>query len=514
MSAVIQVDGASAALRGVKFPAALLKECLSFLHPGRFFNRAFKEGRWDGSVCLADGAGFPAGFTARVRRHLARQGIQCGVVARGTSPVDPERLTPDFLHGIRLRDYQLGAIREMLRRPRGILKEPTGSGKTAIVAAAARLFWEEKGWRSLIVVPKKGLASQTKKALDRFYNGEVRVGIVGDGHRRGGAVVVSTAQTLVHFASRKVKRRGHRKRVNVEGEEWLVELLEQTDVLFLDECHRSSSTQWQTIAENCFACRRYGLSGTPLRDEEWGDLKLEAACGRMIHETKSRDLIDRKLVARPKIAMVMSSNSSEILTRAHGRFPPYRESYREAIVDSDTHNSAVVMSILWLLKRKRRVLVLCRLKDHFATLAEMLQDAGVEVACLWGDTPTEERDEAKQEFAAGSISCILATTIFDEGEDVGGIDAIVLAEGVAVNTSALQRIGRGMRKDSADVWVVDFVPMGSPVLHDHAIQRCKTYEAEGYEVEVVENWPQGFHESPPKDLLPFCRWSHPSLQPG
>ena len=855
MAALIQIDGATARLTGTPAPAAFLRECLSWLHPGRFFNQGFKQGRWDGRVCLADGNQFPAGFAQRVRKHLVMQGVACRIVSRGSAPVSDSFLTPAFLHGIKLRDYQLDAIRTMLRRPRGALKEPTGchaagqgillmngqivrvedvrvgdrlaghgsarvvqklirgrgrlvrivptrgapwvvnedhiltlvrtrdgssragalvdvsvrdwmswsrtrkhvhkllhapvqsfalesrdrpidayvlgvllgdgtlsgtvrvttphceilatlrgearsrgltlavvpgrgcfearfsagrffaarggnsllddlrhlglwrtkagtkfipdtykcgpravrlailaglldtdghlscgvfdyisksprlaadvafvarslglfvssvvktvprygrftrltisghvsmvpnvvpkkrakrrqqkknplrtgfrveaagsgkffgfeldgdgryllddftlthnSGKTAMVAAAARLFWEEKGWRSLIVVPRKGLAGQTRAALQRFYDDGIRVGIVGDGHRQAGPIVVGTAQTLAHFAPRTVRKRG-RKPQRLAGDPWLADLLNQTDVLFLDECHRSKSDQWQSIASACPAVRRYGLSGTPLQEIEFNDIKLEGQTGPLIHETQATALIDRRLAARPKIVMVMSDRAStrveKVLTLRHGRDvmrdPDYRAAYNQAIVESDAHNNAVLASVKWLRKRKRRVLVLCRLKAHFVKLAEGLADLGIEAACLWGSTHTEDRDEAKRAFADGEIECILATTIFDEGEDVGGIDAIVLAEGVSTNTSALQRIGRGMRPDSDDVWVVDIVPTGSDVLMEHAARRAEVYEREGYEVVVLEKWPSRLQPAqPPKDLLPFETWA-------
>lgn len=520
MSALIQIDGATARLSGVPAPAGLLRECLSWLHPGRFFNQGFRQGRWDGRVCLADGNQFPAGFAVRVRRHLAMQGIKCRVVARGSKPVSDAFLTPDFLEGITLRDYQLEAIRVMLARPRGALKEPTGSGKTAMIAAVARLFWEEEGWRTLIVVPRKGLAGQTRAALRRFYRDEVRVGIAGDGHRKPGAVVVATAQTLAHFEARVVKRKGKRPE-KIPADPWLVDLIAKTHVLILDECHRSKSDQWQRIAQACPAARRYGLSGTPLQEVEFNDIKLEGQTGPLVHETLATALIERKLSARPKIVVVAADRASERIQKEvrvdrHGRTsmrdPEYRAVYNQAIVESDRHNDAVLACIKWLHDRKRRILVLCRLKAHFVRLAEGLQDIGVEAACLWGNTHTEERDEAKRAFADGEFRCILATTIFDEGEDVGGIDAIVLAEGVSTNTSALQRIGRGMRPDSDDVWVVDFAPLGSAVLTEHAAKRATIYEREGYEVEVLEDWPSRVRpDNPPKTLLPFESWPSAGL---
>lgn len=516
MSATIRIEGAFAQLTGITVPASHLADCLSFLHPGRHFNRAFKEGRWDGRVRFANGNRFPSGFATRVQRHLRMVGHDCEIEDPNAAPIDDTRLTNDYLHGIKLYDHQMAAIKAMLAAPRGVLKEPTGSGKTAMLAAAARMFWEERGWPSLVVVPRKGLAQQTRDAFARFYNDEIRVGIASEGRRIPGVVVIATAQTLAHFEDRTVKRRvGRQSRVErIEGDEWLQQLLDVTRVLFFDECHRTSSESWQRISQSCQAVRRYGASGTPLT-EELSDVKLEGATGPMIHESKATALIDVGLAARPKIVMVAADGASEKLTKVvtkdrFGRVsmkqPAYRDAYRLAITESDAHNHAVVLAVKWLVERKRRVLVLCRLKDHFVNLATRLVTEGIEMAALWGDTDTESRVEAKEMFARKEIECILATTIFDEGEDVKGIDAIVLAEGVTANTSALQRIGRGMRRDSDDVWVIDFAPLGSDVLIEHAAKRADIYEQEGYEVRVLESWPTNQPSNPPADLLPFASW--------
>lgn len=515
MAATIRVDGASATLSGVLEPSDKLKGWLSFLHPGRFFSRAYKEKRWDGRVTLCEGREFPAGFARRVRDHLRDQGIRCDIKSVGGGSIDPDLLTRDYLHGVKLWDHQMGAIRAMLSNARGVLKEPTGSGKTAMMAAAARLFWEEKGWPSLIVVPKKGLAAQTRNAFEDFYDGDIDVGIAGDGLREDGPVVVATAQTLINFKDHTVKGRGR-----VRGDRWLRDLLRQTRVMFLDECHRAKSPSWYEISMFCRAFRRYGLSGTPILDEELDDLKLEGATGPIIHETSSAPLIDAGLAAHPKIAMVMSDNASgpelprvpkvtKLGKKMTKKLVPmeYRDAYRAGVVDSDHHNRTVIAATRWMLRRKRKVLVLCRLKDHFIRLHEMLEDENIEHAALWGDTVTDEREEAKQAFKDGEIECILATTIFDEGEDVGGVGGIVLAEGVKALTSNLQRIGRGMRGDTDDVWVVDIVPTCHRTLTNHALQRCEDYEDAGYDVVVVEDWPRRkMLRNLPADLLPFEHW--------
>lgn len=516
--ATITIDGATATLTGLSVPVAHLRECLTFLHPGRFYNQAFRQKRWDGTVKLFDGPTFGSGFAIRVARHLREKGIAAKVRARGGGELDlPDHFGPDYLPGVKLWEHQLGAIRAAMEHSRGVLEEPTGSGKTAIMAAIARLCYELKGWRTLVLVPKRGLAKQTRDAFQKFIP-DVEIGLIGDGHREDGQIIIATAQTMIGALPKGSGRN------RVDGDEWLSTRLLLTDVLLLDECHHGSSTQWQEIANNCPAMRRYGLSGTPLSGTEFNDIKLEAATGQIIHKTRATELIDAGLVAHPKIAMVMAEEASQPtvqkiakLEKVRGgrarvsmRDPDYQRLYSECVATSKRHNSAVLLAVQWLLKNDRRVLVLCRLREHFDTLAEMLTAAKVRAAFLNGDTPVDEREEAKQQFANREIDCLLATTIFDEGEDVGGIDALVMAEGVTANTSILQRVGRGMRKDSDDVWVVDFVPLGSALLTEHARKRCAVYEGAGFEVEIVEKWPADGKLT--EDLLPFRCWESAASQ--
>lgn len=512
MVATIRIDGATAVLSGTSGPpAAHLSQCLQFLHPARFFNKAFQQKRWDGYVKFFDGARFGAGFTSRVKKHLEQQGLEVRVTAKGGGAVEADDFDASYLHGITMWDHQVAAVLTMFRHGRGVLREPTGSGKTAMMAAAARYVWERKGWRSLVIVPKKGLAVQTRMAFEQFYNGEVSVGIAGDGQREEGPITIATAQTLINYKDHHVKMKGKPRR-KIKGDPWLRELIESTDVLFLDECHRASSTTWQDIADVCPAKRRYGLSGTPITDDVLEDVKLEQQCGPIIHETEAVDLIEDGLTAEPKIVMVMSDNASgPVLPKTFDRHAraislDYRSAYKAGIAENDHHNRTIIAAARWMMARKRKVLILCRLKAHFVRLAELLSDYRVDFAALWGATKTAEREAAKTAFREGEINCILATTIFDEGEDLGGVGGVVLGEGVKAITTNLQRIGRGMRNDTEDVWVVDIVPTCHKTLQEHAAQRAEDYEEAGYTVAILEEWPRGRLRDLPNNLLPFETW--------
>jgi len=517
MRAVISVKGAWAELYGP--PGETLDGVLRVLDPRCEQSLAYREKRWDGYVRLYEGNRFPAGFVSRVTEYL--QSTNHDVVISSpqeTKQIDTSRMGPKYLGGVgpnrkhALWEHQLRAIMAMLENSRGIVKSPTGSGKTEVVAAVARYLWEERGWRSVIVVPRKGLAAQTVQRLQLYYGNDLTVGQCGDGKRIIGDVTVATAQTLIHFQP--TLRNG--KVCNADPE--LRDLVHSAEVLFLDEAHHASAESWYTIAMESRAIRKFGLSGTPLKDDVIADMRLIGATGEIICHIESTDLIAKGLNAQPKIVVVYSPKVSgpelPVVNKVRivqGEHVPYRQylpwdkAYIRGIVKNPHHNAAVVRAVEWLVDRGRRTLVLCRRKAHWLDLKARIEETGIPCAALWGPTSMYDREDAKREIKNGSVKVILATTIFDEGEDVPAVEGLVLAEGVKVSVNALQRVGRGMRrkKGSNDVWVVDFCPTCHPRLSEHALQRVLAYEGEGYPVMVWEHWPD---PDSGEDLLPFSSW--------
>lgn len=514
--AVIVIEGSTALLTGAVTKP--LQDLLRPLDPDRRYNLAFREKRWDGRVDLFEGRRFPAGLVNRVQGWFIDRRRPCAI--KGSPDhywrVDMSAFKPDILPGITLYDHQMRACMAALQQQRGVIKSPTGSGKSEMTAALAKFFYEQRGWTSLVMVPKKGLAKQTVARFRGYFKDNISVGQCGDGQKTIGAVTVATVQTLVGYQNRSVKGR-----VKL-ADPALAKLIRTVDVLFLDETHHASAYTWFDIAMAAKqARRRYGLSGTPLKADELADLRMEGATGPIICEIPATQLIDNGLAARPKIVMVMAENASEPElppvpafkpeNRAKGKMRPmpYPDAYKAGIIESVKHNTAVVRATAWMTDQRRRTVIICRRLDHFAVLQKMLDERGIRYGAAYGGTETQERDRLKALLKSKQIDVILATTIFDEGEDVPSIEAIILAEGVKVSTNALQRVGRGMRrkKGENDVWIVDFVPLCHPTLTKHAQLRCEAYEAEGYEVQIVETWPHpDVTEYDEASLLPFKAW--------
>lgn len=520
----IRVRGAEAELHGID-PGRVLPECLRFKDPEAKFSESYKRGDWDGLVDLFSGRTFPAGLSQRVIDYLVGRGESVDLVElRNKEAIDFSRMTTTYIvdptkEGFALRPHQMDGILAMLHNVRGVVQAPTGAGKTEMMAAVARYLWEELSWRTLVVAPKRGIAIQTARRFELYYQGDVPVGLLAEGRREAGPVTVATAQTLLAFKPR-LRRGGRGQRAHTQAADPFVrEVVKDYEVLMFDECHRTSSDSWYEIAMESGAHRRFGLSATPIIGEDLRDAKLIAATGPVLFEAKSVDLIKAGFAAKPKIVMVMSPNASgpNLPTKLHviekhghvfqkRKTLPYAEAYMQGIVRNEHHNRAVVLATQWLVEHKRQTIVLCRRKEHFLTLGEMLDDAGISFLAVWGTTETSDRDHAKSAFAQRAVQVVLATTIWDEGEDIRSVEGIVLAEGVKVSTNSRQRVGRGMRPDSDEVWVVDFVPTSHPRLMQHAYQRALSYEQEGYEVRVLDRWPGSGELDFGDELFPFLTW--------
>ena len=522
--AAIYVRGAWAELHNA--PDDTLDSCLSFKHPNPWYSQAYREKRWDGMVRLFERSTnrFPAGLVERVVAHLHDLDRECFVSGfDDKTPRDLSSLTRDWLPGIELWDHQWDAVNAMLVHKRGVVKSPTGSGKTEDIFTAASFLWEQHQWRSLILVPKKGLLRQTYERACVYFDDWISVGMAGDGERIEGNIVVATGQTMQKWKAQRTKKRGM-----TPADPWLRELVKSYEVLFLDECHRASSDMWYDIAMHSGAQRRYGFSGTPIKDSQIDDMRLIGATGPILFDVEATGLIEQGLAAKPKILMVMSDEvSGDDITedvenaaneqrelnvakqrkkkRAKKAPEPnkYRIAYRLGVMCNDKHNAAVVRAAQWMVQKKRKTLLLCRYKEHFDILAELLDESNIEFIGVWGASDNSDRAHAKDALSDGRVNLVLATGIWDEGEDIPGVDGIVLAEGVAANTNSRQRIGRGMRKDTEDVWVIDFVPTCHATLREHAAKRAEAWEGEGYEVLVWADWPKSARA--PLNL-PFDRW--------
>ena len=413
-----------------------------------------------------ESASFPTGLLPIVMKGYAEQ--------EGGGPLEVAdlRQRPGARQGADLgwlRGYQRDAVEACIAKGRGIVKCPTGSGKTEIAVGLVR----EVDCRWLFLVHRTILLDQT---LDRWRSrtGEP-AGIVHrgewqlpDGSPGSARFVVGTFQT-VFAAMRGEKQSPARLRA--------LALLAWADGIIVDECHVLPAWSFWKVANNAKrAYYRIGMSGTPLDRTDQRSFLAVAQLGPVIYTVPAEKLMEAGVLARPTIRMVP-------LFQRHAS-NEWAEVYRHLVVESDVRNALVAEMGRHCAKP---ALLFVREIEHGHTLTRMLQNRGVRAEFVWGDAANDERHAAIARLVSGETEVLVCSVILQEGVDIPTLRSVVLGAGGKSAIAALQQIGRGMRpaagKATFEVW--DVGDRGNKWMQRHTQARYRTYKAEGYTVEIL-----------------------------
>ena len=465
MVATITILGADAQISG-DFSLSTVIDATSYYQLGFEFTPRYKMGAWDGRIRLFKrmNSTFPSGLVTDVAEALRTDGFRVHIDdKRRCPPISP--IPKDIkLHGVSFEypyDYQLDCMQKMVNAQRGVVALATNAGKTecaCLVTACLRL-------PTLFLVPGKELLYQTQKRFaTRFGIGLDEVGIIGDGIWKPNqwitvAIIASLYEAL---------KAGKPKATN---------LLDSTELLFADECHRVGSESWYEVIRACNAFFRFGMSGTPLKRSDGADLKLIAATGPIIYEVRNKFLIERGISSKAEIRLV-AIRQPEIPKKT-----PYRDVYRIGITENLQRNRALCLIVDQLVKEGHKVVVMVREIEHGNQIDKRLWSFKTQSFLthqfINGQEPTNVRQKALRDFEKGDLQVLIATSILDEGIDLPCIDAIVLAGGGKSSIKTLQRIGRGLRKGkSGKLIVVDTIDFQHHYLLEHSNQRLLDYRGE------------------------------------
>jgi superfamily II DNA or RNA helicase len=430
-------------------------------HPtGYQFSPKFQEGTWDGLIYLAyklkyGGFSFPSGLINSVVSFLVAEDFKVHTEYNYELP-KPNKIRQPKVST--LRDYQLEAVQACLRQRRGILKLPTGSGKTKIAAALIRTLKRY----TIFLTHKKDLLYQTRDVF-RKEIGDF-VGIVGDGKRELDApIAITSVQTLAR------------------NPDLLKSWAKQRKVLFADEVHHAVAKTWYKSMQRIPAYYRIGLTATPITGE--GKILLEASTGPIIYTAPAQQLIDDGWLSQPIIKMIT------VKTPVLPERWDYDKSYYRGITISKTRNTKILRVCQFLIKHKnyKPIVVQVRYLDHLKRLQTKFERHGLNFEVLQGSDTADRRNRVFGEINDGKLDVLLVSGIFDEGIDLPNIRTLIIGAGGSSDVRTIQLMGRGMRrtKDKDEVLIVDFFDYTHEYLERHSKRRRRTYKREGYEVETM-----------------------------
>lgn len=421
----------------------------SFYQKNYQYTSKYKNGLWNGTVCFA-----------KPIKNQKKVIIPTGLFKHAQRIIDfinpPEY--PSFpkkerfeLKNFTLRDYQKEAVDKAIEAKRGIIKLPTGVGKTVVAFEIARLT----SVPTVFIVNRRDLLFQTYMRAKDF--GFKNVGIIGSGEFvPTGDFDIATIQSLFKLAG------------------YDDDFFNQYQLLIFDECHHinySANITKKTLVRFKNAWWRFGFSATPFRyDCQYADdISLVAYLDFPIVDVShlegyTADITVIPIFLRHPNAFLLSGipyhTALKNLTKMEERWDIFKN----------------------ILERHKedKVLLIAPTVQHCIDLANYL---GIDY--VHGSLPKEERKRIYKKFSETPNMKLVATTVYDEGVDFPDLNVIVFTEPFSSYLKLIQRIGRGRRihKNKDRLLVYD---VGDEIFVKQFKRRMRTYSREGFEIEKMK----------------------------
>ena len=404
------------------------------------------------SIVMPSGM-FYTGFVPKIEQYLQGKGLQVSVLQQNwpyltRSPQIPLVLRPD----------QEKLVSNAVSSRRGIIKSPTGAGKTVIASALITSF---KDIKTIFLCHRVSLVHQTVKEFERFG---MNVGyLTGTNQKLTGDVIVSTIQTFHKMGQ---------------------ELFDTFDMVIVDEVHRfakGSTTKkeggyyFKTLTK-LIAPLRYGLTATLPTNEET-KLLVEGLIGPLIDEFSLKEGIDQGILAMPKIKIIKIPIDYKVKELRR-----YADVYDQGIVNNRSRNRMIIKTAKDLATEGKTSLILITKIEHGENLVTTANLLNHKVCFIQGKDDGEIREQVRESLNNKDIKTVIATNIWGEGTNIPSLNCLIIAGGGKSEIALLQSIGRGLRatdeKDS--VLIVDFLDISHHYLISHFGERLIVFADNGW----------------------------------
>lgn len=426
--------------------------CSAFkvLDPNRYFEPAFKNGRWDGTYRFVSSDGrFRLGLLRSVCNWLRKQGykpdLKLAQKFKLCSGYKPELLDMDKF----LRKEQLASIDKMNRSLMGVIALPTSAGKTEIMLDYARCHPK---LRILYVCTRKLLMQQTAQRASKYLGEDVnRLGGCVHDYDKANRFTVAVDKTFDNLLQRKV--------IPVDA----------FDVVLVDECHHAVAATLRRIIDKLAWKRLFGFTGS-YPTEERNLIKhwmVKQIIGSPLVYVSDKEYSEKHSEHIPEIKIYRVMNQVQ-LGMVSGR-----EIY-DALKASKDRNELIA---LLAKKLGYNTLIVVNHTQHGDALLKYCKAAGV-TSCDFIASDRGSQAQAIRALDSGDLQLLIATPIIDEGISVNNIRNIIYAAGWKSEIQLLQRIGRGKRKKDTgknQLVMVDFADLGNRVCARNSRQRFNVY---------------------------------------
>ena len=262
--------------------------------------------------------------------------------------------------------------------------------------------------------------------------------------------------------------------------------------ILVHNCKHAPAESWRRIIESCKGLR-FGFDATP-----WGDDSDRNAILRNLFRNTQYEIKREELAGVLAHATVYMSSASDFLIQR--KIDDYieklftdRKRYMrisqpelramcawEAITEigicgNKQRNAAAIMFANCGGHSPTLVLV------PRVTLGEEYAKAIGDAVLVYSKMAKKARREAMEEFKAGNIKTMIATSLADEGLDLPNVETLVMVSGGRSAQKTIQRASRALRRSPGkdQAFIHDFKDTFHPLAQAHANKRIKCYKELG-----------------------------------
>ena len=360
---------------------------------------------------------------------------------------------PDFLYS-----HQKRIVNVSLNNNRGIIKSPTGSGKSFVIAALALKYYVD-GLNILITVPTINLLHQlTKDIQDYCFIFGIEppaIGKIGDGLYEPNKITIGIPQSLVKERCRMY--------------------LGTVDALLADEVHTCATPTYSMIV-TCLTKTmiRLGLSATPWTNGG-NHLFLNGFFGDLIIEIQESDMIDNDVILEPEFRfyptpkaflpakLAQFAGQISDLKQGH-RYKVLNQVYDYLISNNTGRNKLVVDLAVERIEEKETpiIVIVNKIRGadcHGAKIRNEFTARGYDLPIMGGHVSKKKQEKILNDLKENNIvGCIAGPKILSAGINIPSLSTIVLAGAGKSDSEFIQRVGRLLRKKKGKTRpvVIDF----------------------------------------------------------
>ena len=411
------------------------------------------------------------GFLRHVTSFLKRKGITFICLTDYLPTVKPDLITS--VGNLKLRDYQVTALKSIMFYRFGVIKAATNAGKTALSAIVLANFMREFNdeTTSVVIVPSKDIFIQTITFFKECF-GEDLIGFAGDGKFKLNRIMICIANTF----SRKS------------------DLIPNIGIIIVDEVHSFGNVTGKSIAK--YDVPIIGMSGTPFSSSSCiKNADIRSMFGDVIYEITNKELVERGVSAKGEILFLqfdMEFQYSDYLLEYEMKTGEvqFHSREEEAIICNTERNEKLCEVASSSIKEGKQVIMLVKRIEHGEKLLKLMDERGLgDTLLLQGKNTLKQRQKVINSFKDGELFCIIATTIFEVGISIDEIDIIINCGGGKSSIKTLQRLGRILRsRDNKKFIFYDTDDKFANPFHRHSMERRKSYRKESaWNVKIIKD---------------------------